>query len=103
MARNPRRRPARWRRDVRATRKRSTARRRKALSHFKRTPPYKPSVSWWDLHALLTAELRSRGFASASLIALRILTEGVESGLYVVMLAYYTAVDDARQEWRRRR
>jgi len=59
-------------------------------------------VSWWTLHALLTENLRRRGFASASLIALRILTEGVESGLAVVMLAYYTAVDDARVEWKRR-
>jgi hypothetical protein len=90
--------------DVRATRKRLSAHRRRTLSNFKRTPPYKPPCrSWWELHALLTSHLKARGFSSASLIALRVLSEGVDGALSTVMVAFYLAVDDARVEWARRR
>jgi hypothetical protein len=58
--------------------------------------------SWWDLHALLTDHLKRRGFSSASLIALRLLSEGIDGALSTVLLAFYLAIDDARQEWRRR-
>jgi hypothetical protein len=98
------RRPAHSSHDVRATSKRSSAHRRLTLSDLKHTHAYKPlGRSWWELHVLLTSHLRRRGFASASLIALRVLSEGVDGALSTVMLAFYLAVDDARVEWNRRR
>jgi hypothetical protein len=62
--------------------------------------PYKPSASWWSLHALLTQHLKRRGFECASLIALRILSEGIDGAVSTVLIAFYLAVDDARQQWK---
>ncbi len=77
----------------------SSGRGREALPRFKPTHPYEPSLSSWAVHALLTEHLKRRGFSGASLIALRILSEGVESGLSTVLLAFHWAVRDARDEW----
>ena len=51
---------------------------------------------------MLTAHLKHRGFNGASLVALRVMTEGIESGLLTVLLAFYWSIEDARAEWRRR-
>lgn len=100
-ARSVRRSPGQRRSDVRATRRRSSAHRRKRLSHLKATHPYKLERSWWQLHALLTDHLKRRGFSSAALIASRLLSEGIDGALSTVLLAFYLAVEDARLEWQR--
>lgn len=86
--------------DVRAAEKRSVARSRKGLSNFRSTLPYKPSVSWWTAHGILTRHFASRGFSCASLLALRVLSEGVYPALSTVLLSFWLAVRDADEEMR---
>ena len=59
-------------------------------------------MSWWELHAVLTEHLKRRGFNGASLIALRVLSEGTQSALSTVLLAFYWALEDAAAEWKHR-
>lgn len=58
--------------------------------------------SAWALVNLLAEHFKRRGFGGANLIALRVVSEGVESALAVVLVAFYVALDDARQEWAHR-
>jgi len=37
------------------------------------------------------------------LIALRIISDCIESGLLVVLLAFYQAIEDTREQWNGRR
>lgn len=53
----------------------------------------------WDYHNLLTENLKARGFSMASLVALRCLTEGTESGLHLVKLAFFNALHDTAEAW----
>ena len=99
-ARSVRRSAAHRRCDVRATEKRSAARRRKGLSNFRWSLPYKPSVSWWMAHGILTRHFANRGFSFPSLLALRVLSEGVQPALSTVLLAFWLAVRDADEEMR---
>jgi hypothetical protein len=85
-SRSVRRSAAHRRCDVRAAEKRSVARSRKGLSNFRSTLPYKPSVSWWTAHGILTRHFASRGFSFPSLLALRVLSEGVHPALSTVLV-----------------
>lgn len=97
-ARNMKRSPGTRRPDVHAKKDFSSAHRRKVGSHFKWTHPYKLSRSAWDVHALLTYHLERRGFNGASFIALRVMSEGVESALSTVLLSFHWALEDVREE-----
>jgi len=60
-------------------------------------------VSWWALHAALAENFKRRGFSCGGLLALRVLSEGIYPALTTVLLAYWLAVEDTRQEWKLRR
>jgi len=61
-----------------------------------------PAPSAWEFQRVLADHLRVRGIACADLVALRVMTEGVESGLMVVQQAFLSAVEAAREYWRGR-
>jgi hypothetical protein len=51
---------------------------------------------------VLAENFKRRGFSCGGLLALRVLSEGIESALTTVLLAYYMAIEDTRQEWKDR-
>jgi len=61
---------------------------------------FAPPKSAWEFHQLLCDALHSRGVACGGLVALRVMTEGWESGLVVVQQAFLNAFDEASEAWR---
>lgn len=59
-----------------------------------------PAVKQWEFAELLASCLKNRGISCGSLVALRVLSEGIESGMALVQMAYLSALDDAREAWR---
>jgi len=63
--------------------------------------PQQPPLTWWKLHALLAENFRRRGFSCGSLLALRVLSEGLYPALSIVLLAYWLGVSDRREALKR--
>jgi hypothetical protein len=84
--------------DVGAHARRSSALGRRKVSRSRLTHPYRPPCSWWDAHAVLTRSFARRGFSFPSLLALRVLSEGVYPALSTVLLGFWLAVRDADEE-----
>lgn len=56
----------------------------------------------FDYVKLLADHLRAHGFTAADYLALAVVAQGKEPALSVVLLAFYDALRDAEDEWRRR-
>ncbi len=69
------------------------------VAKTKARPTVAPA-SAWEFHELLSSKLKARGFACGSFLALRVMTEGTEAALQVVLLAFYAALQEAQEDWR---
>lgn len=79
----------------------TSVRRRKKLSNVRQDTPLlaQHDSSAWEFVELLTQHLRRRGFSAGSILALRVVTEGIDSAISTLLLAFHWSVQDARAEW----